>query len=131
MKEGNNKNFDKWNNLKKCLHQKNRVEYFDKKEIWWCALGVNIGVEQDGKNNNFERPILVLRKFNNYSLWILPFTSKNKEGKYYFGLEYRNKKYSLILSQMRLVSSHRLLRKIRKVNNYEFNQIRRELKKLV
>ena len=125
------KDFNQWNNLKKELNKKSRIEYFDKKEIWWCSLGVNIGVEQDGKNSNFERPILVLRKFNNYSLWILPFTSRSKKGKYYFGLEYKNKKYSLILSQMRLVSSHRLLRRIRKIENSEFSQIRRRLKELV
>jgi hypothetical protein len=31
--------------------------YFREKEIWWACLGANIGFEQNGKNENFERPI--------------------------------------------------------------------------
>jgi hypothetical protein len=38
---------------------------FREKEIWWCSIGINIGDEQDGKNELFERPVLILRKFNN------------------------------------------------------------------
>ena len=105
--------------------------YFRKKEIWWCALGLNIGFEQDGKNNNFERPVLVLKKFNKDVLWILPLTSSNKTGKYYFQFEYNGNMYSIILSQIRLISSKRLLRKLRMFPDIEFEKIRELVKKLV
>ena len=36
-----------------------------KKDIWWVSVGVNVGFEEDGKNDNFVRPVLVLKKFNN------------------------------------------------------------------
>ncbi len=131
MKEGKNKNFDQWNNLKKELQNISKFKIFDKKEIWWCSLGINVGVEQNGKNKNFERPVLVFRKFNKDSFWALPLTSRDKTGKFYYQIEYKNKKYSIILSQIRLVSSKRLLRRIRKIDNSDFYKIGRKLKKLV
>ena len=107
------KNFQKWHHLKSDLHKENRVVYFREKQIWWCSLGVNIGYEQDGKNKYFLRPILVLKKFNPEILWALPITSSDKKGKYYYQYKYKGKKFSVILSQIRLISSKRLLRKIR------------------
>ena len=126
------KNFQGWHKLKSDLHKQNRAVYFRKKEIWWCSLGANIGFEQDGKNNNFERPVLILKKFNKDILWILPLTSRNKVGRYYFQVEYNNKTYSIILSQIRLISSKRLLRKIRVFSeNIEFEKVREFVKKLI
>ena len=45
------KEFDKWNELKKKLHnsEKPKKFYFREREIWWCSLGLNIGFEEDGK----------------------------------------------------------------------------------
>ena len=34
-------------------------------EIWMCALGKNIGREQNGGGESFSRPMLVIKKFNN------------------------------------------------------------------
>ena len=125
------KNFDKWNKLKKNINENERFLSFYAKEIWWCSLGLNIGYEQDGKNKNYERPVLVLKKFNQNSLWILPITSSDKNGRYYYQFEYSNKKYSIILSQMRLICSKRLLRRIRKISKSEFIKIKKKFKNLV
>ena len=59
-----NKNFDKWNELKKKLHisEKAKDFYFREREIWWCSLGVNIGFEQDGKNDLFDKLGLLAAK---------------------------------------------------------------------
>jgi mRNA interferase MazF len=74
------KDFRGWCEKKEILHGKDEdlVPYFNERELWWCALGVNIGFEQDGKNEHFERPVLVLRKFNKHLLLVLPQTSKAK-----------------------------------------------------
>jgi hypothetical protein len=62
------KDFDGWIKKKKSLHEssKEKAAYFYEREIWWCSIGINIGFEQDGKNEHFERPVLVLRKFNRF-----------------------------------------------------------------
>ena len=44
------------------------------------------------KNELFERPILVLKKFNNKIAWVLPMSAKPKDGIYYHSLEHEGKK---------------------------------------
>jgi len=123
--------FEKWYKIKIKIQSKERKIYFKEREIWWTSLGANIGFEQDGKNCNFERPVLVLKKFNKDIFWSLPLTTKNKKGKYYLKLDYNNPKSSLILSQLKLISSKRLIRKIRVLPEKEFKQVRKKIKKLL
>jgi hypothetical protein len=46
----------------KKLHTGTFSRYVHEREVWGCSLGANIGVEADGKHDNFERPVLVLMK---------------------------------------------------------------------
>jgi len=94
-------------------------------------LGANIGFEQDGKHQSYERPVIILRKFNKDVLWILPFTSKEKLGRYYFATEYVGEKSFIILSQLRIISSKRLIRKIRTIPKNEFLILREKIKNLL
>ena len=123
------KDFDKWNKRKKLIDSLKLKEnfWFKEREIWWCALGVNIGYEQDGKNNNFERPVLILKVFNKEVLFIAPLTTREKDGKYYYNFKYDNEISSVILSQVRLISSKRLLRKIKTLNNNDFIKIKERI----
>jgi mRNA-degrading endonuclease toxin of MazEF toxin-antitoxin module len=124
--------FVEWTKLKIRLHIRDDQDiYFYEREIWWVSLGINIGFEQDGKHNNFERPVLVLKKFGAKTLWILPMTSKEKVGIFYYHIEYQGKNYFLILSQLKLISSKRLLRKIRTLSEDEFEDIKLKLKALI
>jgi len=121
--------FIEWTKLKIRIHISPEKElFFHEREIWWASLGVNVGYEQNGKHERFERPILVVKKFNNEVLWSLPLSSKEKIGKYYFQTEYEGEKSVVILSQLRLVSSKRLIRKIRKLPSKEFKEIKNILK---
>lgn len=71
------KNFNGWNEVKKITHNNNApIGSFPKeREIWWSSVGVNIGVETDGKHETFERPVLIIRVFNQEMLWVVPVTS--------------------------------------------------------
>lgn len=47
--------FIRWTKLKTCLHFSNKQSpYFSEREIWCASMGLNIGVEEDGKNDLFE-----------------------------------------------------------------------------
>ncbi|OGH69551.1 MAG: hypothetical protein A3C90_00350 [Candidatus Magasanikbacteria bacterium RIFCSPHIGHO2_02_FULL_51_14] len=116
------KRFDAWNTLKKNIHAGERVPLFHEREIWWCALGANVGFEQDGKNELFERPVLVLKKFNRYVLFILPLTRSRRRTAYTYDMGHNDS--AIILSQVRLVSSKRLLRRMRKMAVWQFNEVR-------
>lgn len=80
------KDFDTWNTLKKHIDQKQFLAFVHAREVWWCSLGLNVGHEQDGKHAAFERPILVLRKFNRESVLVVPITSQLKRTPYHVRL---------------------------------------------
>src|SRR5262249_38516740 len=101
------KDFDTWNERKKKLHNEKKNVFFHEREIWWCSLGLNIGYEQDGANELFERPVLVVKKFNRDVLWVLPLTRTDKKNCYYFPISVGEESSVVILSQLRLISSKR------------------------
>lgn len=117
------KDFDSWNNNKKIIDQKeiSLGIFFNEREIWWGSLGLNIGYEQDGKNENFERPLLIIRKFNKGIVWALPLTTIAKDNKFHYKL--KSSGSFVILSQVRLISTKRLLRLVETINENEFNEI--------
>jgi mRNA interferase MazF len=123
--------FSEWGKLKVRLHFTESFLYFRERQIWWASLGANIGHEQDGKNKNYERPILILRKFNKHVLWALPLTSTVKESKYYFSTYFNGEHSAIILSQLKLISSKRLRRYIRTLPICEFEHVRELIKSLL
>ena len=126
------KDFEKWGIEKKLLDNKiYKIPVFHAQEIWWCSMGVNIGDEQDGKNDLFERPVLILRKFNNGLAWVVPISTKIKDGPYYFIITHDGIQFSVILSQLRLVSAKRFQRFVRKVSRGQFYQIQEKVKSLL
>lgn len=124
------KDFQSWCRKKAVLHSvpDEKTPYFHERELWWCALGANVGFEQDGKNENFERPVLILRKFNRYLLLAVPQTSREKEGKFFYKVTRDGKNYFLVLSQIRVISSKRLLRKLGMISEKDFEKVRQEVK---
>ena len=100
---------------------------FREREIWWCSVGINIGKEQNGKNKLYERPVLVIKKFNRNIAWVLPLTSKKKEGPYYHVITYDNKIATVILSQLRLVSVKRFRRKLSRVSTIQMTEIKNKI----
>jgi mRNA interferase MazF len=118
------KEFDKWNLKKKKVDKKfiNKDLFFYPKEIWWSSLGLNIGIETNGKNDNFERPVLIIKKFNSNMLWVLPLTTKVKIGPNYFNLNNDNNS-SVIFTQIRTISTKRLLRKISTITDTDYENI--------
>lgn len=117
------KDFDAWNERKKALHNLDDGKYFHEREVWWCSLGVNIGFEQDGTNELFERPVLVVKKFNRDVLWALPLTRSDKKTRYHAPVTIGASNSVVILSQLRLISSKRLQRYMHKLPQGQFKEI--------
>lgn len=117
-----------WTTLKINRHLKknNKNIFFREKEVWWAALGKNIGYEIDGKNNQFSRPVLILRKYSSDMCFVLPLTTQIKEKTiaYQFIIELDKTKSAVVLSQGRTISSHRLISKKGIVSVETFIEIR-------
>lgn len=123
--------FDYWNELKKKINiEKKDPDRFPKEgEVWMSALGKNVGFEQNGGGDNFSRPVLIVKKFNNHMFWIIPLSTKQKGLDFYFNYtDPNNQKVSAILAQMKLVSVKRLKRNLYNITNALFDEIRRRLK---
>ncbi len=108
-----NKDFQKWHSKKAHLHETGSRIFFHEREVWWCSLGFNVGFEQNGKGNNFARPVVIFKKFNNETFWAIPLTTKVKTGKYYFLIDLKDGlKRVAVLSQLRLIDAKRLYQKM-------------------
>jgi mRNA-degrading endonuclease toxin of MazEF toxin-antitoxin module len=117
------KDFEGWFKKKKEINTREAVDNPKEREVWWCSIGINIGHEQDGKNLLFERPVLIVKVFNKDLVAILPIISSEKIGKYYYPLVQMEQSSTLVLSQIRTISSKRLLRKINEVPIVEYLKI--------
>lgn len=123
MEEKYIKDFDNWNTKAKLLDSRSFDDYFYAREIWWAALGINIGSEQDGKNESFERPILILKRINKDLCLMAPFTSKIVNNDYRITTESTGIQAQVVLSQIKVISSKRLLRKVGKIKTIIFFEI--------
>jgi mRNA interferase MazF len=119
------KEFDRWNEKKKALDRTEFDDYVHEREVWWCALGLNVGVEADGKNDDFDRPVLVLRKFNRDSVLIVPLSSRIKDNPYHVKFQHEGETAAAVISQIRLVSTKRLLRRMYRMDSGIFDTIQR------
>ena len=129
----NPKDYKIWTPVKTKIHnsESNRPG-FHEREIWYCRLGENVGFEQDGKGDDFLRPVIILRKFNNEIFWVIPLTSALKKSKYYFAItQEEGKKSSAVLSQIRLIDAKRLSHTIGEVSKEEFEELKKKLKDLI
>lgn len=126
------KNFDKWNDSKKVLHVEGKHPFFHEREVWWCALGVNIGFEQDGTGENFDRPVLVVKKFNQESCFAVALTGRKREGKFhqYLGMV-GEQEASAVLSQVRLIDAKRFIRKIGTLDEKMSLLLKRRMRKVL
>ena len=113
-----------WTRIKARLQISNNSLFPYKKEIWWASLGQNIGVEINGKNNRFERPVLVIKVFNLDSLLIIPITSHVNKNIFVFQFTNQNGEINFArISQMRTISTKRLIRKIGEIKEIEFEKL--------
>lgn len=127
------KDFDEWNVVKKSAHLRQDTDsvFFREQEIWWCTLGVNVGFEQDGKGESFQRPVLVLKKFNQFVFVGVPLTKKVKRHPLYFSVSFPDGiKRSAILSQVRLLDIRRLTEKMHVLDKKEFIEIKKAVRNI-
>lgn len=126
------KDFNKWNEEKKSIHGKSKAPFYHEREIWWCALGLNIGFEQDGSGKEYRRPVLILKGLSKQTCLVIPLTAATQTHplRPSVGLV-DGKKAKALLSQMRVVDSKRFVSKIGYLDREIFKSIRKTAKDLL
>ncbi len=124
------KDFDNWNKKKKIIQEKISPEFYHEREVWWCSLGVNVGYEQDRTGENFDRPVVVMRGFNQNTFFGVGLTGRKKEGKYYFYLgKIEGRDATAVLSQVKNIDTKRLIRKMTTLDEDVFQKLKLALQK--
>lgn len=126
------KRFSDWAGLKLDIHlyKDSHAVYFKERQIWWATVGQNIGIEQNGKHKNFERPVLVLKKFNAEMFLAVPLSSQFKSGNYRLIFERNGMKFTANLSQIKVMSTKRLLRQLGKMEETDYLRLKQMFREL-
>jgi mRNA-degrading endonuclease toxin of MazEF toxin-antitoxin module len=123
------KDFDRWNSIKKATDaaEEDARLFYREGEIWWVRLGKNVGYELDGKSREFTRPVIVIKKYNQYSFLALPLTTAQKPNPYRLPIGIVGGKQAFAtLSQLRNIDSKRLVMKITHVEQDTLEVIKKE-----
>lgn len=124
------KNFKQWHAVKEHINNKeSSIPYFDEGDIWWVHLGANVGYEIDGKGYNFERPVLILKKYGKDSFLCVPLSTKIhnlNQYKLYIG-KIKNRDSLIHISQIRNMDSRRLINKIHHLDKIHFIDIKQKI----
>ena len=124
------KRFEEWIGVKSDLHRKGILRNVKEGDVWWCAVGENVGIEINGKSETFARPVLVLRKLSRYGFMGIPLTSQEHDGSWYVTFEFKNKRQFASLAQARVFSVSRLYRKIGMVPDSDLEMVRQGFREL-
>ncbi len=129
------KDFDTWNEIKKQIQNENAHLGYKNRDIFYIKMGHNIGFEQNGKGNQFIRPVVIIKGFNKEIFLGVPLSSQQKEGKFYYQFSFEKNGVGneniAILSQVRLFSTKRLLNKIGVIKEEDFKNLKNKLKDLI
>lgn len=125
------KKFIGWIYHKIYIDTKERGVVIRKGEVYWCALGENIGHEENGKGDDFRRPVLIFRKFNNNMFWGLPLSTKNKHNEYYVQIFLADIIQSVMISQLRTLDTKRLDTRMGYVSKSDFEKVRKAVIDLI
>ncbi len=125
------KALEKWFPLKCEIHQAARMPNFKAGEIWWCIFGENVGVEINGKNDFFLRPVLIFKKFNQYSFFGIPLTSQKwRQGDWYVHFVFQDKNQVAVLNQAGKLSSYRLHNRLGMITKGDLARVKEGFRKL-
>ena len=125
------KDFDKWNKVKKVIENNSKKLLFNEWEIWWVTVWLNSRQELCWKWENFRRPVLILKKLSsNIFIWI-PLSSKIKVWSWFLSYFQNGIKYTALLYQIKMFDIWRFQRRMWQMDEKDFLEIKKKLKNLL
>jgi DNA helicase II / ATP-dependent DNA helicase PcrA len=119
------KDYKNWSKVKRRVNNGKLPENFEIKsgDIFWCFFGENVGIEIDGKGEDYVRPALVIKFFNPKHIWVVPLTTNQGNIKFNIRLDSFSEFSYAITSQLKTISTLRLLRFIKNINRSDFLKV--------
>ena len=120
------RNYEDWMLVKDGIQYGKTKRSFKEWELWWCAVGENVGVEINGKGMRFMRPVIVFKKFGKLSFTGIPTTTQNhmkRSPDWYVHFRLRGVDEYAAINQMGTISVFRLYRKIGQLDDEDARRI--------
>lgn len=122
------KDFPTWHRLKTKLDASEpSLQGYKERDVWWLSMGHNVGIEEDGKGIHFARPVLVIKGFSRRQFWGIPLSTTEKTGKYYHKFVMNGEVSTVLISQMRVFDTNRMISKMGMMNQKDFARIKFEI----
>ena len=125
------KDYTGWMSIKSSLNRSGKVTNFSEGQIWWAAIGKNIGVEIDGKHDDYSRPVVIFKKLSRLCFFAIPLTSQPHTGSWYVDFVFKGKQQYAVLSQIRIMSVSRLYNRMGKLSAGDYKKIKTGFKKII
>jgi len=118
------KRFSSWFRIKSGIDAKShRPPFFKEREVWWCSIGENVGVEISGKGAYFRRPVLVLRKLDRYTFIGAPLTRTLRNGDWFETIIIGGIANTVVIAQLRHFDYRRMDKICATIPDQEFERV--------
>ena len=119
------KNFIDWFILKPKLDSfAHKAPFVSEGDIWWASIGENVGSEIGGKSDLFSRPVIIYKKLAHGFYFVIPTSTKVKEGSWYVNFIYKKISTVACLHQARSIDYRRLSTKLGTLSAEDFASIK-------
>jgi mRNA interferase MazF len=114
-----------WANKQKELNmRKPPPPFVSERDVWWTAIGTNVGSEINGKDKDFMRPVLILKKLRADFYIVLPITSKPHYGPWYVKSSLKGRDQFICLHQVQAMDFRRLDSKMGQMSEHQFEKVK-------
>lgn len=119
------KRFLEWIGLKEKIHNsKHAPPLVSQGDIWWISIGENVGSEINGKNSLFSRPAIIYKKLAHGFYFVIPTTTKDREGSWYVSFRHQEKDMVACLHHARSIDHRRLSTKLGTLDDEDFQRVK-------
>ncbi|MDP3989032.1 MAG: type II toxin-antitoxin system PemK/MazF family toxin [bacterium] len=104
-------------------NKEHRPPLVSERDIWWVSIGENIGSEIDGKSELFSRPVIIFCKLAHGFYFVIPTTTKTKNGSWFVPFTHGGKSVVACLHRARTIYYRRLSSKLGQIDTDDYSRV--------
>lgn len=123
-----NKNFKDWLQVKEKLEDNSYLPVVMNGDIWSLHVGINLGMEIDGKGEDFVRPVYVFKRLSKHAFIGIPLSRK---GDSHYKYEIDDTGSFLVFSQIKSFSIKRCISFITNLTSVQQDKVYQEFNRFI
>ena len=123
---------EKWFPVKETKHsvKASKIPKVNNGEVWWVAVGENVGIEINGKSEYFSRPVLIFKKLSHLGFMGIPLSTQEHGGSWYVNFRFQKKEVYAAISQVRVFSAARLYTRLGQIAEDDMEKVKEGFRNL-